>query len=49
MIPPLLRRCPDCGHVGLASRFAAVERWSGRVECHACGYCFETVDGTLLN
>jgi predicted RNA-binding Zn-ribbon protein involved in translation (DUF1610 family) len=46
MMPPLLRRCPDCGFVGLSRRFPREE--SGSVECPACGIQFEPVDRPWL-
>lgn len=49
MLPPLVRRCPDCGHVTLSARFAPVEDDGARlVECPACGHRFETVDDPWL-
>ncbi|WP_340602162.1 hypothetical protein [Halalkalicoccus tibetensis] len=50
MIPPLVRRCPDCGHLGFGPRFSAVETEEGRrLECPACSARFEPVDRPLLN
>jgi len=47
MLPPLVRRCPDCGHLGLSVRFAAVD--DGRlVECPSCGHRFEPVENPWL-
>lgn len=40
MLPPLFRRCPDCGHLAWSSRFEGVDE--DRVECPACGHRFET-------
>lgn len=50
MIPPLIRRCPECGHLTLARRFAPVSdaEQDTRVECPSCGHRFETVDGRWL-
>jgi DNA-directed RNA polymerase subunit RPC12/RpoP len=50
MIPPLVRRCPECSHTGWSSRFAVVTTDSGRrlVECPACGHRFEPIDGPML-
>ena len=49
MIPPLVRRCPDCSHVGLARNFAAVNDGARRtVECPRCSHRFRTVDGAVL-
>ncbi|MFC6974178.1 hypothetical protein ACFQL1_05030 [Halomicroarcula sp. GCM10025709] len=44
MIPPLVRRCPNCGHVGWSRRFAVVEQSPQVVACPACDHRFETVD-----
>lgn len=41
MLPPLVRRCPDCGHLAWSSRFEGVDE--DRVERPACGHRFETV------
>ncbi|MBX0322371.1 hypothetical protein EGH21_04920 [Halomicroarcula sp. F13] len=51
MIPPLVRRCPDCGHLSWSRRFAVVSTADGPqlVECPSCGHRFETVDGPRLN
>jgi DNA-directed RNA polymerase subunit RPC12/RpoP len=46
MLPPLVRRCPDCGYLGLRFRFAAVE--DDRVECPVCGHRFAVVDDPSL-
>lgn len=48
MMPPLLRRCPDCGHVTLAGRFVPVDD-SRLVACPVCGFRFRTVDEPRLN
>jgi ribosomal protein S27E len=45
MMPPLLRRCPECGHVGLARRFAGSGEY---VACPVCGFRFEPVDKPWL-
>jgi DNA-directed RNA polymerase subunit RPC12/RpoP len=49
MLPPLVGRCPDCGHVNLRFRFEPVSG-SGprRIECPRCGHRFEPVDDPLL-
>jgi len=50
MIPPIVRRCPECSHIGLGWRFASVECDDRqRVECPSCHHRFETVDNPLLN
>jgi rubredoxin len=46
MMPPLLRRCPDCGFVGLSRRFPGVD--DALVECPVCGLRFEPVDRPWL-
>ncbi|WP_192918428.1 hypothetical protein [Salinigranum salinum] len=46
MMPPLLRRCPECGHVGLARRFSGVD--GEYVACPVCGFRFEPVDKPWL-
>jgi DNA-directed RNA polymerase subunit RPC12/RpoP len=49
MIPPLVRRCPDCGLVGLSRNFATVDDGGRRlVECPRCGHRFRTVDSAVL-
>ncbi|WP_074654860.1 hypothetical protein [Haloarcula vallismortis] len=51
MIPPLVRRCPECRHMTWSRQFAAVddsERGSRLVECPACGHRFSTVDAPWL-
>jgi transcription elongation factor Elf1 len=49
MIPPLVRRCPECGHVTWSSRFPVVTD-EGRqlVECPSCRCRFETADDPML-
>jgi ribosomal protein S27E len=47
MIPPLVRRCPECGHTTWTHRFAAAEGID-RVECPSCGCRFEPVEGPML-
>ena len=47
MLPPLVRRCPDCGHLTLSVRFTRVEG-GDRVECPVCGYRFEPVENPWL-
>jgi DNA-directed RNA polymerase subunit RPC12/RpoP len=49
MIPPLVRRCRECGYLGPGRRFAFVDD-DGRqlVECPRCGHCFEPVDRPWL-
>jgi DNA-directed RNA polymerase subunit RPC12/RpoP len=50
MIPPFLRRCPDCGKTGLARSFETVDTDGERlVECPRCGHRFEPVDRPTLN
>jgi transcription elongation factor Elf1 len=49
MLPPLVRRCPDCGHIGWSRRFTVVERSPQVVACPSCGHRFETIDNPLLN
>lgn len=49
MLPPLLRRCPNCGYLGLALRFDAVEGEDpALVECPVCDHRFETLDRPWL-
>lgn len=47
MMPPFVRRCPDCGHLALTLRFDTVEG-GDRVECPACSHRFEPVDRPWL-
>jgi DNA-directed RNA polymerase subunit RPC12/RpoP len=49
MIPPLVRRCPNCGHVGRTRRFA-VDDDDGRrlVRCPDCGHRFEPIENPWL-
>ncbi|ELZ22797.1 hypothetical protein C475_16886 [Halosimplex carlsbadense 2-9-1] len=49
MIPPLLRRCPDCGKTGLSRSFETVETGGRIVECPRCGHRFEPIDRPTLN
>jgi len=51
MIPPIVRRCPECGTRGWSRRFAVVDTDTDRrlVECPECGYRFEPVDNPYLN
>jgi len=50
MMPPLVRRCPECGHVGWSGEFDDVDRGTGGlVECPSCRHRFETVDRPWLN
>jgi endogenous inhibitor of DNA gyrase (YacG/DUF329 family) len=50
MIPPFVRRCPDCGKLGLSRSFETVEVGGRRlVECPRCGNRFRTVDRPALN
>jgi transposase len=51
MIPPLFRRCPDCGHVAPFGRFRVETAGDGRrlVECPVCGHRFRSTDDPLLN
>lgn len=46
MMPPLLRRCPDCGFVGPSHRFARSDLRV--VTCPVCGFRFEPVDQPWL-
>ncbi|WP_324661939.1 hypothetical protein [Haloarcula sediminis] len=49
MMPPLRRRCPQCGHRDWTPRFEAV-RVDGthRIVCPACGHRFEPVEKPWL-
>ncbi|VTT88351.1 hypothetical protein DM2_1685 [Halorubrum sp. DM2] len=51
MMPPIVRRCPECGTTGWSRRFAVVAREGSRrlVECPACAHRFEPIDGPLLD
>ncbi|MEZ3167494.1 hypothetical protein ABNG02_09175 [Halorubrum ejinorense] len=51
MMPPIVRRCPECGTRGWSRRFAVVGGEDGRrsVECPSCGHRFEPIDNSLLN
>ncbi|MBX0296064.1 hypothetical protein [Haloarcula nitratireducens] len=51
MMPPFIRRCPDCGHVGWTRSFRVETDERGRrlVECPSCQHRFEPVDNPLLN
>jgi len=50
MIPPLVRRCPECGHTDWTHRFAVVAgEGPYRVACPSCGYEFEPLDRPTLN
>ena len=50
MIPPLRRRCPQCGHRDWTVRFGAEYVDGSRVAvCPACGHRFETVEAPWLN
>jgi len=48
MIPPLVRRCPECGRVSLSHRFTAVSDDPSVVECPACHHRFEPIDNPRL-
>lgn len=49
MIPPLIRRCPDCGHVSLSRRFRAITDDGQRlIECPACEHRIEPIDDPWL-
>ncbi|MFC7027764.1 hypothetical protein ACFQJ5_09520 [Halomicroarcula sp. GCM10025324] len=49
MIPPLVRRCPNCGHRTWSSRFGVVPDVRPRqVECPACGHRFRVLDDPRL-
>jgi len=49
MMPPFVRRCPDCGRVRLSRQFAPVEGDPALVECPVCGHRFETIDRPWLH
>lgn len=49
MMPPFIRRCPECGHVSLSRRFESVDDDPNRVECPACGHRFEPTESPWLN
>jgi DNA-directed RNA polymerase subunit RPC12/RpoP len=50
MIPPFVRRCPDCGKLGLARSFETVETDGRRLaECPRCGHRFEPIDRPTVN
>jgi transcription elongation factor Elf1 len=51
MIPPLFRRCPECGHWSWSGRFPVVAAVDERslVECPACGHRFEPADNLMRN
>jgi transposase len=45
MIPPAVRRCPSCGHIGRTGGFGAETVGVSRiVVCPACGHRFDPVD-----
>jgi uncharacterized Zn finger protein (UPF0148 family) len=46
VIPPFVRRCPDCGHVDFAVQFPAVD--DRTVRCPMCRHRFETADRPWL-
>jgi len=50
VIPPLVRRCTECGHVTWGHRFASVGTDDGEevVECPSCGHRFQPLDSLLL-
>jgi endogenous inhibitor of DNA gyrase (YacG/DUF329 family) len=49
MLPPVIRRCPDCGYVSLSVRFpGTLEDGRLRVTCPACGHEFEPPDTPRL-
>ena len=50
MMPPLVRRCPACGHVALSPRFHGriTDEGEWSVECPACGQRFEPPDAPWL-
>lgn len=48
MIPPFIRRCPECGYVHLGRRFAVVEDDGRIVECPRCHNRFEPIDNPFL-
>ncbi|MFC6755651.1 MULTISPECIES: hypothetical protein [Haloarcula] len=50
MIPPLRRRCPQCGHRDWTTRFETVREDGARfVVCPACAQQFEPVETPWLN
>ncbi len=51
MIPPFIRRCPECGYVGWSGRFRVVnaEANPNTVVCPSCSHRFETIDNPWLN
>jgi DNA-directed RNA polymerase subunit RPC12/RpoP len=50
MIPPLVRRCPACGHIGPSYQFRGHRANGGSVvTCPACRHRFEVVDDPRLN
>lgn len=50
MIPPLVRRCPECGHTTWSGRFPVVAVVDERslVECPSCSHRFGPVDNPML-
>jgi ribosomal protein L32 len=51
MMPPIVRRCPECGHITWNRRFTAVVTDTGRqfVECPSCNHRFRPIDDPWLN
>jgi transposase len=51
MIPPLSRRCPECGHMGSSEQFGVVPLEGGRrrLECPACECRFDPPDDGWRN
>jgi transcription elongation factor Elf1 len=47
---PLLRRCPQCGHVARSRRFTVADDDDrSLVECPRCGHRFEPIENPWLN
>lgn len=51
MMPPFVRRCPECGHVTFSRRFTASRADDGRrlLECPSCHHLIEPIDDPWLN
>lgn len=47
MIPPLIRICPECRHVGRTGRFEA--EGDRGLACPRCGHRFEGIERVWLN
>lgn len=50
MMPPIIRRCPECGHINWSRRFTVVDTDAGRqlVECPSCNHQFSPIDDPRL-